>query len=781
MIEGDLFGDSSASAKINIKAVLFRYLQYWYLFVIGVVLCVSAAYIRIRYTVPQYYISSNILIKDDKKGQGLAESAAFSDLNTFQFGKNIDNEIILLKSRNLVERVLTELSFHTTYYYEGRFHDLEVYGSNLPLKVIVSSLEPSAYGKTISVHTRENNSFEIEEKTSTGEAEKSSHKFGQQINKPYGVFTIVASSGNSPVKPGQKLLIQFHGIADLAGYYSEKISVYPISKNTSVLNIGLLDPVPEKGIDIVNKLIEVYEKEAVEDKNKIAANTLRFIDERMAYLTTELSDVEKNVELFKKQNNLTDVSSEASISLSGASEYSRQLAAYELQLDLLNSIENYLKKEENQFDLVPSSLSIQDPTLSSLISKFNELQLERQRMLRTTQPENPLVVNITDQLSNLRANIKENLRNIKNGMSITRQNLMANSSRFESRKRQVPEIERELLEINRQQSVKANLYLYLLQKREESALSLAATVSNSRVIDAASAGYPIGPNKPMLYTIAILIGLGVPFAGLYLKDLLNDKVQQLNDVEKMTPTPILGEIARNRKGGKTVVITKDNRSSIAEMFRHVRTNLQFATLGKENKVILITSSMSGEGKTFFSINLAASLVLTGKRVVVIGMDLRKPQLLQALELRDAPGISNYIVSNTISVNDIVMPVKDVPELYVIGSGPVPPNPAELLLSPKVEKLFHILKESFDYIIIDTAPVGQVVDAFMLAPYVDSTIYLVRYNYTNKAQIEIINKVYREKKLKHPMIVLNDAKKENGHGYGYGYGYIEDEKKKMKEV
>ncbi|HEU5146603.1 MAG TPA: polysaccharide biosynthesis tyrosine autokinase, partial [Chryseosolibacter sp.] len=496
---------------------------------------------------------------------------------------------------------------------------------------------------------------------------------------------------------------------------------------------------------------------------------LAFIDERLQYLNAELTDVEKNVELYKRQNAVTDVSSEAELSLKNASDYNKQLAEFDIQLELLKSIEDYLLKPGDEVALVPSALNIQDPTLHILISKFNELQLERQRMQRTMQPDNPLMLNINEQLSNLRVNIGENIKNIRNGLVITRQNLIASSRKFEYRKKRVPAMERELLEINRQQSVKAGLYLYLLQKREESALSLAATVSNFRVIDPPAIIYPIFPNKPMIYMIAILVGLMLPFSVLYVRNLLNDKVMDLKDIEKATHTPVLGEIARNDTK-QTVVGTQDGSNPLVEMFRLIRTNLQFATLGKPNKVILVTSSTSGEGKSFLSINLAASLVLTGKRVVVLGMDLRRPTLLKSMKIADGIGITNYLIADNISVSDILRPSNVLPNLFVISSGPALPSPTELMMSPKVGQLFDTLRASFDHIIIDSAPIGLVADGFTLAPYLDSTIYVVRRNYTPQDSLEIIEKIYRERTLKFPMIVLNDTIIGRGKRYGYGYGY-----------
>ncbi|TPE39988.1 GumC family protein [Pontibacter mangrovi] len=767
------------SEEIDIKSILQRYLRYWYLFVLGVILCLGLAFVYLRYATPAYQISSTLLIKDDKKGPDLSGNAVFSDLDLFKTTKNIDNEIQVLKSKSLMQRVLSELSLYTSYYVEGNVKTSEVYGRSLPLRVIVSKLDSAAFGQELVLQLKDNNSFELAD--AEGQ-QRASYKFGQEIKHPYGTFTVVAAAGVAP-EDKQQLIIRFHDIRKLADYYNKELTVAPVNKEASVLTISLVDPVPEKGKDIINKLIEVYNKEAVEDKNLVAASTIEFIDERLKFLTTELTDVEKNVEQYKRQNELTDVSSEAQLYLQQASEYNKQLAQFEIQLDVLNSIEKYLRQQQDeQFEVVPSTLNIQDPTLLGLITKFNELQLERQRMLRTTKANNPLVQNMTDQLANLKVNILENLQNIKKGLEITRNNLQASSAQFESRIQQVPAMERELLEINRQQGIKEGLYLYLLQKREESALSLAATVSNSRVIDPAMAGdLPVKPKKQLIYLLAILLGMGMPFAFIYIKDLLNDKVETLQEVKKATATPILGEISHSEHPEK-LVVRENSRSAVTELFRLARTNLQFSTVGKENKVILVTSSMSGEGKTFFSINLGASLALTGKKVVLVNFDLRKPRLMQDMGLSNDLGITNYLVSEKVAIQDIVTPVPEMYGLYAIGSGPVPPNPAELMMSPKVQHLLETLKETFDYVLLDTAPVGQVADAFTLAPYADSSVFIIRYDYTYKSQIEVIDDIYKQKKLKHPMIVLNDAKKENGYGYGYayGYGYGESQKKGWKK-
>jgi tyrosine-protein kinase Etk/Wzc len=761
------------SEEINIKEVLQKYLKYWYLFVLGVIIAGAVAFVYLRYVTPQYRISSTLLIKDDKKGPSLADNAVLDDLNLFQSGKNIDNEIEILKSKSLMNRVLQELSLNTTYYVDGRVKSTEIYGAAMPLKVIVSKLDSSAFNKSIVIQPKNNNLFQIDEDGTLSE-----HKFGEQVKKPYGVFTVVAGTGNAA--KDKNVTIKFHDIRKVADSYNQKLTVAPVNKNASVLSLSLIDPVPAKGVAILNKLVEVYNKEAVEDKNLIASSTIQFIDERLKYLTSELS-LEEDVESYKKDNRVTDVSSEAKLYLEKASDYNRQLSEWAIQIDVLESIERYLLKQESQYELVPSTLTIQDPTLLGLISKFNELQLERNRLLRVSQSGNPLVQNINQQLGNLRSNILENLRNIKDGLKITRSNLQASSAQFESRIKEVPSIEKDLIEIKRQQSIKEGLYLYLLQKREESALSLAATVANSRIIDPAISGdIPVEPKKQLIYLLAILVGLGIPFAGIYIKELLNDRVQSQQDVKKTTDTPILGEIAHNDTFEK-LVVTENSRSTVAELFRLIRTNLQFATLGKDNKVIMVTSSMSGEGKTFFTINLGASLALTGKRVVLVNFDLRKPRLLQDMDLSNEIGITNYIIDERLNIQDILIPSPEVTGLYAIGSGPIPPNPAELMMSPKVGHLLAELREQFDYIILDTSPAGQVADAFTLAPLIDACVYIVRYNYTFKSQVAIVDDIYQNKKLNHPMIVLNDADMKEAYGYGYGYGYNEFGKPSLKKA
>ncbi|WP_439882577.1 GumC family protein [Pontibacter sp. MBLB2868] len=749
----------------DIKEILSRYLKYWYLFLIGGAVGLAAAYCYcLFYTVPQYSISSTMLLKD---GESDTEAGGLGELGMLKSSKNINNEIEVLTSATLMQRVVSELGLSISYFVEGPVKDVEIYGKDVPIKVIVSSFDTAAYGKVIAVYLKTANVYEIEEEA----GRRMIYRFGQQVTRPYGRFTVVTAPGTSSAEmpATHKIKVVFHDIRNIAKHYNYGLMVYPKREEASVLQISLVDPIPEKGRNIINKLVEVYSREAIEDKNLKAASTIEFLDERIKYLTNELTDVEKDVEQYKRNNELTDVGTQASQYLEQASEYNSRLSEWSIQISILESIEEYMRSSSNQYKMVPSTLSIQDPTLTGLIGKFNELQLERERLLRNAFPDNPLVKNIDEQLKDLRGNIIENLRNIKKGLIITSNNLRANSGQYQTKISKVPSMERELLEINRQQAIKQNLYQYLLQKREEAALSLAANISNSRIIDPAIAtDYPISPNKQTIYLMSVLLGLSVPFAGIFLKDILNDKVQTQRDVEQLTDTPILGDITHN--DFETLVVTAGKRTPIVEMFRLIRAKLQFAAVDRENKTMLVTSSMSGEGKTFFSINLAATLALTGKKVVVLELDLRNPNVSKELGLTKGPGISDYLISNELSIADIIKPLEEPAGMFVVSSGPIPPDPAELMMSQKLADFIRELKHSFDHIVIDTAPVGQVADAFSLSSIVDSTIYVVRYNYTSKKQLKIVDDINKNRELKHLMIVMNDAKMMNGSYYGYGYGY-----------
>lgn len=760
---------------INLRQEISRYTRYWYVFLLSLVVCLGLAFAYMHLATPTYKVSSVILLKNEESENNHSNNGqSLGELSFFAGKQRIDNEIEVLRANSLMQRVFQELGLNASYFRDGRFKREEIYGLDLPIRLSITKLHPTAYNKMITIRRKTSTTFDLND----DQGDVTTHKFGEEISKPYGIFTVIAVPDNRTAEPIQVL---FHNIEKLANEYNEELRVEAVNKKASVIKITLFDSVPQKGKDIINKLLELYSKEAVADRNLAAKTTIQFIDDRLQYLTSEITDVERNVEQLKQANEVTNVTSNADQYLSQASEINRQISELGIQIEVLESIEDYINKQPGKFEMVPSNLTIQDPTLVQLVGKFNELQMERERMLRTTLPNNPLVQDINDQLASLQLNILENLHNIKNGLMITQKRLQATSGRFRSQIQKVPTIERSLLEIGRQQGIKGNLYLYLLQKREESALALEVNIPKTRMLDpAVELDKPVSPKPALVYLLAVVFGLGIPFSGIFIKDALNDKVETKRDIQRYTDTPILGEVSHSRSS-KSLIVTEDTGSSIAEMFRLVRLNLQFATAGKENKVVVVTSSISGEGKTFFSINLAASLTLMGKRVALLELDLRMPSLSKQLGRSPGVGISDYLVGNRkLAIEDIVKPHPGVPGLYIASSGSLPPNPAELMAAGNLAHFIASLKASFDYVIIDTAPVGKVADAFSLNGLIDSTIYIVRANYTAKSNLEIVDEIYHQQKLAHPMIVLNDVKDEGKNGYGYGYGYNQHSKKRKKE-
>ncbi|MDT0675831.1 GumC family protein [Autumnicola musiva] len=767
MMQGN--GVSGKAGGKNLLDLVSGYLKYWYLFVLGVIICIGLAYLYLRYkAVPQYQVNSTLLIKDKDNGEGASDLKSFGELGLIKPSRNIKDEIGILRSAGLMEKVIKNLDLQVSYYLPGKFDEVEVYKEDLPIQLnpADSAFNP---GTTLGIRLKDNQSFELKEINEDESGKFSVYQYGETINKPYGTFTVERNTDVSTSKIEGMMLIRFQAVENLADFYTSKLVVEPVNETGSLLSISFLDHLPKRGKDIMNKLIEVYTEKSLDYRNELAMNTIDMIDERLALLTNELTSVEENVENYKQRNELTNVSSDAELYLKRASEANSQLAAYQTQIDVLNSLESYLQQNGDNAPLVPSSLSIEDPTLVNLISRLNELQLRKRSLLRTTPDDNPLVVEIDQQLTDLRTNALENLKNIKESLLIAQRNLRQDSRRYQSQVRKVPAAERQLLAINREQSTNQDLYLYLLQKREEEALSLAAPISNIRIVDAPRAGgIPVSPNKTSVYLGALIFGLFLPFSVVYAKERINDKIQSRADIEEYTNAPVLGEIAHNKE--KEILVAKEEKNTpVAELFRLIRFNLKFVSAGRKNKIILITSGSQGEGKTFFSINLGSSLAISGKKVVVLSFDLRAPKLMKDVGLSDKFGITNYLIDDELEVKDIITPSPEIEGLYFIGSGAIPPNPGELMLSEKIESLLKELEQNFDYVLIDSAPIGKVADAFALAPFADSTIYVVRQNYTKKAELKTVEDIFENNKVNRPMVVLNGTKSKEAYSYGYGYG------------
>lgn len=749
----------------DMKESVMKYLKYWYAFLIAIVISMAAAFFYLSTVTPKYKISSTLLMQDDKKGDGELKGTAFSDLNMFHTDKKVDNEMEVLRSRELIYKVLKSLSLETSYFRKEGLKDKELYANTLPFKVTVIALSPLAYTKSLTLQPINQNSFMLSDKD-----EHWVYDYGEEIRKPGYAFRV--QKGPAPRRQNSSVRIKFNNMYTMTEAYSQtRLSVLPIIKDANTVVVSLEDPVPQRGIDILSTLIKTYNDENVTKKNIIAVNTINFIDKRLAYLSRDLSNVEQDVESYKQDNMVTDVGADAQINMVKSGEYRQMLSTAEVQLRVIESLERYLGQNNNQFQMVPSSLNINNITLNELTSKFNALQQERNRMLRTSNANNPLVLNLTDQLITLKSNIEENLHNIKQGILIERNNLRAMASQFNSKIHSAPAVERGLLERSREQAVKMSLYRYLLQKREETTLSLSGTVPTSQVIDKpAYHSIPVSPKKQLIYLFAIIFGCLVPAGTIYGKQLLNNKVKDPKDIELLTGVRLLGVLSHLDKN-ENKVMESNSRSTMSELFRYIRSNLHFMNSGMPNQVLLVTSCMKSEGKTFFSLNLGMTLASVNKRVVILEFDLRKPDLLEKMKMKKGIGITNYLEQKDLEIEDIIQQSELSPNLSVIDCGEIPENPAETMMHPRIGKMIEALKAKFDYVIIDTAPVGLVADAFSLAPYTDASIYLVRYNYTDKLQLNILRDIYDHKKLNNPMVVLNDTKNENKRNYGYaGYGY-----------
>lgn len=758
-----MFADKKINSGNGFAETINRFIKNWPYFLVSIFLALALVYGFLYITPPVYKVSSTLLIQDDKNGSAMSNSTAFSDLNMFQTVKTVDNEIEILRSRDLISQVLKELELETSYFQKSGWKTTELYGQTLPIKVEIQELNKGAFSRKIEITPINENQFRL-----TDSSVNLVMGYNQLIeNKNYAIRV---NKGPAFSKNFDKVNIQFKDLYKITESYSlMKLKILPVVKDANTVVISLNDNVPQRGLDILTNLIEKYNINNVNNKNIIAENTIKFIDNRLQFLTADLAGAEQDVESFKRQYQLTDINIDAQINASRSVEYNQLLTESITQLNLIKSLETYFTTNQSSGSLAPSAMGIKDPILSSMIAKFNDLQQERNRMLRTANVENPLILNLDGQLANLRSNILENLKSVKSGFDIERRNFQNNYAQYNRKSKSVPTIERGLLERSREQSVMSTLYQYLLQKREETALSLSTTVPTSQIVDKPAYNTtPISPKGTILYMCGIIFGFFVPASIIYARGLFNNKVRDARTIE-LTGVRLLGELSHNIDKS-TNVFQADRRSTISELFRYIRMNLGFM-VNQQHKVILVTSSMKGEGKTFFSINLATTLGMQNKKVVIIEFDLRRPALLKNLNVSSSVGITEYINDEHITVDDLIQPSLLSDNVSVIGCGQVPENPAEDIMNPRVNTLFAELRKKFDYIIIDTSPVGQVADAFSLAPYADVSIYLVRYNYTNNYQLAILKDINDENKFKNLLVVFNDAKREKNQKYAYGgYGY-----------
>jgi tyrosine-protein kinase Etk/Wzc len=751
------------SVEASIQKWVGMILSYWPWLIGSVLITLFIANVYLRYSTPMYHIRAKVLIQDEKKSSGMSEADFLEDLGLG--GKsNVDNEIEIFKSRYLMQRVVRDLQLNIRYFTKGRFKTLEAY-------------EPKPF--TFTILRSANDTFR--ESYANYELEKVKGgfilfdgskywkgKWGTVLTLSIGRAFIDANSSVSWPE-GQKFIIAASNVEDVAMGYLGSLDVALVNKQVSMINLMFNDAIPKRGEIVLNKLVDVYIRANVDDKNRIADSTMTFIDERLKVVGEELRGVERDKQDFMEANNVTDINAQSSMLLQSSNDYAGQLTQQQVQLNVVESIEKYIV--DNNRRVIPANLTaVQNPTFTSLIDKYNALQLERERTLMTTTENNPIIQSMDNQLDNLRQDVKNNLASAKSNIQIGINQLRSRAGNIDAQIRSAPGKERVFIDISRQQNIKQELYLFLLKKREECAITKSATIANARVVDPAKAdGMAFSPNRSKTYMNAFLLGLFLPILGIFLKEQLNTKLIKKSDITARTKTPIIAEVGHNL-GEKSVLVEAGSKNVLAEQFRNLRTNLQFLLPNPNEKVILLTSTMSGEGKSFIASNLASTLAISNKKVLLIELDLRKPKISKIFNITSPLGFSNYIIGQA-ELKDVIIPSGVHDSLFILPSGPIPPNPAELLMTSRMSSMIKELRQHFDYIIIDTAPVGLVTDAQILGGYVDATLYVVRQEYTFKQQIGLIDDLYKGKKLPSMCVVVNDVKSaKNAYGYGYGYGY-----------
>jgi tyrosine-protein kinase Etk/Wzc len=764
--------------ELNLTEVLERYLVQWNWFLLGVGVCLSFAYIYLRYTEPQYQSFTTILVKDEKKGSMMSELSAFADLGLSGAVKsNVDNEIEILKSRTLVESTVKKLNLNITLYHVGKFINNDLY-ENSPIEVNFINRTNDFYKSKFVFNFvyLSTDLFQLEHQIAPSESQiilntKKNFRFGELIKTKYGDLIINKSDQilNFFKENDALVKIQVNSLENVTESFQSRLNVASLSKTSSVVSLSFKNPVKRKSEDFLNNLVQIYNEKAVSDKNFISENTSKFISNRLKLISQELGDVENDVESFKKYNNLTDINTEARLYIEGSNEYNKRVLDAEIKLNMISSMMEYINKVTNS-DLLPTNIISGENDASGLINSYNTLILDRNRILKTATLANPTVIKLNQQINSLKLNVIESLKRIQTNLYIQKKDLKGREDDLNSKIGKIPVQENQYRVLARQQKVKEELYLYLLQKREETAISLAATVPNARVIDTAKTSKtPISPKRSLIYCGAILLGLLIPFLVIYITSLLDTKIKSRIDLEGKTKIPFIGDIPTSDSPFE--IMKPNSRTSSAEALRIIRSNLDFMVnkeTGNHAKTIFVTSTVPQEGKTFVSANLAATFALSGRKVLLIEMDIRSPRLDKYLDVPER-GVTNYLSSNDLKLEDLIVKQEDYDDLYVLSAGNIPPNPAELLMSKKVEPFFESLKTQYDYIIVDTAPVSVVADTILIAKYADCFVYVFRANYLGKRMLSIPNSLYKENKLPNMCLLLNDSDTKKGYGYGYGYG------------
>lgn len=768
--------------NVNIQEIIGKYLQHWKWILLFTFVFCGIAYIYLKGQPSIYKSTSTVLVKDDKKGNIGADLDIFSDLGLSKGNSNLHNEIEIFKSRDLVKKVVKVLQLNTqlTQQNSALNADQYYYKDNAPLLFTFSDSSVEHYNTSFSLELTKikEDKFLVHQKYKEKDNEYSSSlgefSFGQSFETRGGPVSISKTKNFNETHIDSKFTYDFNSLLSATDKWKSSFEVNTVNKDASVLVLSATGLMKQANNDFINQLIIEHEENAISDKNEITKNTSAFIAERMNVIQDELSEVEGINEKFKTDNRLVDVEKNAEMYLEQEGSIETIIIETNIQLSLAEYMVEYLDKYDNVNTLLPANLGFSDQSINMMTQEYNKLVMERNKLIEGSSKANPIAIQVENQLTGLKKSITRSLNNAQESMKMKMKELQKESSKYKKRIADIPEFERRYREIQRQQQIKETLYLYLLQKREENEIAMASTIGNVKTIDAAyPLSAPVGPKKNIIFLAAFILGIAIPIAFIYLRDLLDNKVRSVQELEETTIS-VVGDIPFN-KSKETLVTKKGERSVISEAYRMLRTNMKFLLEKKENEgqMIFLSSTLPSEGKTFTSINLANSMALTHKRVVLVGLDLRAPKLSIYLNHEESLlGVSNYLASPDIELDSIIYPANDNINFDYVFSGDIPPNPSELLTRPRMTDFFNELKTKYDYIIVDTSPMALVVDTVSILEHADLLLYVVKANFAHKKSLEIPLRIQREKKVNKIAFVINGtSRNKGGYGYGnYGYGY-----------
>ena len=780
-------GEQEETSSINFQTIYTAVILHWKWFVLSLIICMGCAMIYLRYKTPVYQAYAKLLIKDDdSRGRGGKSGVlTTSNLGIMSNSTGIDNEMEILSSLSIAQQAVRDLKLYVNYSLEGKVKDHLIYNSE-PISVDLdpSHLEKLNYPISLEIN-RKGSSYTV-----TGEylnpttgvtnsIEKTITSFPTRIDTKTGIITLQSNGDRGLLPEGRALKVTILSPKSVAAKYAGSLSVSQTSKTTTIAELVLKDESPQRAVDYLRQLAICYNRQANEDKNEIAVRTEEFINGRLEKINAELGSTEGSLEEYKKRNNMVELKMNAAQAVQNQDVYSQKLAEANTQMALLNSISEYLNDPSNKYQTLPSNVGLSDASATSLIDKYNDIVITRNRLLRSASESSPTVTPLTAQLDDLTSSIKRAMIQARKSMEIERNNIANMYGRYASQTNATPEQERILTQIGRQQDVKSGLYLMLLQKREENSISLAATADKGKLIDDPQYMGKVSPKSSMIMLIALILGLAIPAGVIFIVNFMRYKIEGHDDVAKLTLLPILADIAVASETAKTkadIVVHENQNNQMEEVFRSLRTNLQFI-MAENEKVVLFTSSTSGEGKTFTAANLAVSFALLDKKVVLVGLDIRKPRLAELFEINDHQhGITNLLTQPDPTADDVkkqILKSGISNNLDILMAGPIPPNPAELVARKSLDQVIDILKETYDYVLIDSAPVGLVTDTLQIGRVANATVLLCRADYTPKEAFGYINDLAKEKKLPNMCVVINGidmSKKKYGYYYGYGrYG------------